>query len=44
VLAWVGGLAAAVLAGMALGGGAFVARTALRRRGTPVPPSGPAWY
>ncbi|OHV37806.1 MULTISPECIES: S8 family serine peptidase [Pseudofrankia] len=43
VLAWVGGLAAAVLAGMAVGIGAFVARMALRRRGTPLPPGGAAW-
>ncbi|OHV48004.1 S8 family serine peptidase [Pseudofrankia sp. BMG5.36] len=42
-LAWVGGLAAAVLAGIAAGLAAFVARTALRRRGAPVPPGGPAW-
>ncbi|ONH33682.1 peptidase S8 [Pseudofrankia asymbiotica] len=43
VLAWVGGLAAAVLAGIAAGIAAFVARTASRRRGAPVPPGGPAW-
>jgi len=43
-LAWVGGLVAAVLAGVGLGIAAFLVRLRLRlRRGGSAPPTGPAW-